>query len=99
MTDLKVLKLVPKPKSEAKPTDVPPVVEEKKPAPMRSAAAAPKAVPQPAAQPTAQPAVASGSAREKQKRINLSREQMLQFYRTMRSEERRVGKECRYRRS
>src|SRR5687768_10170305 len=83
MTDLKVLKLVPKPKSEAKPTDGPPVVEEKKPAPTRSAAAAPKAVPQPAAQPTAQPAVASGPAREKQKRVNLSREQMLQFYRTM----------------
>src|SRR5687768_12199122 len=83
MSDLKVLKLVPKPKTEAKPTDAPPAVEEKKPAPMRSAVAAPKAVPQPAAQPLAQPAVASGPAREKQKRVNLSREQMLQFYRTM----------------
>src|SRR5687767_5826189 len=83
MTDLKVLKLVPKPKSEAKPTDAPVVVEETKPASVRSAAAAPKAVPQPAAQSTAQPARASEPAREKRRRVNLSREQMLQIYRTM----------------
>ena len=83
MSDLKVLKLVPKPKSDAKPTDATSVAEEKKPAPMRSAAAAPKAVPQPAAQPAAQVAHAPEPAREKRERVNLSREQMLQFYRTM----------------
>ena len=83
MSDLKVLKLVPKPKSEAKPTDATPDAEEKKPAPIRSAAAAPKAVPQPAAQPAAQLARALEPAREKRDSSKLSHEQMLQIYRTM----------------
>ncbi|HKO45443.1 MAG TPA: dehydrogenase E1 component subunit alpha/beta [Pyrinomonadaceae bacterium] len=83
MSDLKVLKLVPKPKSDSKPTDATPDVEEKKPTPMRSAAAAPKAVPPPAAQPAAQPARALEPASKKRESVNLSREQMLQIYRTM----------------
>ena len=83
MSDLKVLKLVPKPKADAKPADTAPVVEEKKPTAMRSAAApAPKAVPQPIIQSAAQPARTSENSRDKRK-PSLSREEMLQIYRTM----------------
>ncbi|HKO61371.1 MAG TPA: dehydrogenase E1 component subunit alpha/beta [Pyrinomonadaceae bacterium] len=83
MSDLKVLKLVPKPKGDAKQADAVPVADEKKPAALRSSATAPKATPQTTTQSAAQPARVSQPSREKRPRINLSREQMLQIYRTM----------------
>ena len=82
MSDLKVLKLVPKTAADAEKAAATPVVEETKPNPVRSAAA-PKAVRQPAVQSATQPSRTPEPSREKPEGIQLSREQMLQIYRTM----------------
>jgi len=86
MSDLKVLKLVPKTRADAAKAEPAGVAEEKKPAAVRSAgpaAPASKPVPQALAQSATQPARALEPSRDKRDRVRLSPEEMLQMYRTM----------------
>ncbi len=84
MSDLKVLKLVPKTKTDEAKSDSARVEEKKPAAPPRSASQpAPKPVPQPVKQSAPQPARAPEASRDKRERARLSREEMLQIYRTM----------------
>ncbi len=89
MSDLKVLKLVPKTKAEAAKADAARATEEKssataaRPTPAPTPPPAPKPAAQPVIQSAPQPVRAPEQSRDKRERPRLSREEMLQIYRTM----------------
>jgi 2-oxoisovalerate dehydrogenase E1 component len=85
MSDLKVLKLVPKTKADSAKPEAARVAEEKKPedATLSASQPASKPVPQPITQAAPQPVRKAEQTRDKRDRPRLSREEMLQIYRTM----------------